>query len=90
MNGFICESMRASACMRWLGSMTMRRISPARVPRICTSEPCDSPDIPSSGNTMRSVSDVWNHSFRRPALISAPMNSTTQSRTTAPTAWLNW
>ena len=35
MKGRIWSSTRATACMRWLGSMTMRRTSPARVRRPC-------------------------------------------------------
>ena len=33
----------------------------------------------------RRVSDVWNHSFSRPALTKAPTNSAAQINTTAPT-----
>src|SRR5882672_4223047 len=83
MKGRICSSMRATACMRWLGSMTMRRISPARVPITWTSAPGAKPATPESGNRMRSVIDGWNQSLSRPALMRVPANRPTQSSTTA-------
>ena len=90
MNGRIWSSTRATACMRWLGSMTMRRTSPARVPSTWTSAPGARPETPSSGSRMRSVKEGWNQSFIRPALIRTATNTPTQASTTAPTTSSNW
>jgi hypothetical protein len=90
MKGRIWSSTRATACMRWLGSMTMRRTSPARVPSTWTSAPGARPETPSSGSRMRKVKDGWNQSFSRPALISTAMNTPMQASTTAPTISSSW